>query len=320
MDPQPYFSSLWYAFGAVVLGLGGLVAGGEILVAGAVRMATRFGMSSLLIGLTVVAFGTSMPELFVSLAALFQGLPDIMIGNVVGSNIANIGLILGVCALVLPVTIRFHTIAVELYFVLAASVGFAGLVLAGNFSRLAGLVCIALLIGYTWYSYRAAAREKTHQSEEEKAVAKMQKMPGIIGMIAGGLILLSGGSNFFINGAVDLARHFGVSELVIGLTLAAVGTSLPELASSLAAIRRREHDLLVGNVVGSNLFNLLMVLGSAAVLKPFALSTSLLYRDVPVMIAFSAFLLPVLSRWQRMGRGHGFLVLAAYALYLYFLI
>lgn len=318
MSTDPNFSSIWISLLAVAGGLSLLVAGGELLVSGAVRLAKRLGMSSLLIGLTVVAFGTSMPEMFVSLTATFQGHADIMIGNVVGSNIANIGLVLAFSALVYPLHVKFHEILIELYLVLVVSFLVLGFAWIGTFYRIFGIVFVAGLISYTIIAYHKAIKNNRENGTTQGNADDYPYLV-IISMVVGGLLLLAYGSDFFIDGAVDVARFFGVSELVIGLTLAAVGTSLPELASCISAIRRHETGLLVGNVVGSNLFNLMMVMGGTAAIAPFALPQDILVRDLPVMIAFSGVLVPIFYFKHVLNRVHGFLLLIAYGVYLFVL-
>lgn len=321
MDAAASFSSIEMAVFALVGGLTLLLAGGEILVAGATRLAGRLGMSPLLIGLTVVAFGTSMPELFVSLTATLEGYPDIMVGNVIGSNIANIGLVLGVSALIRPLAASLAIIAGELYLLLAVGLVVFALSWHGYFGRPVGLLFVGVLVAFTFLSY---CRERRLQNVEQAPTAEGGPAVSchlglVLLLVIGGLLLLMYGSGYFIDGAVHIARYFGVGELVIGLTLAAIGTSLPELASCMAAIRQRQDNLLLGNVVGSNLFNLLMVMGLTAVVKPFPLSSQLLWRDLPVMLGFSALLIPALAFRQRLSRLHGMVLLSGYAAYLFLL-
>ena len=316
MEASPLHLGLALLF--VAAGLLMLFIGGEILVAGATRLARRSGMSTLVIGLTVVAFGTSVPELFVSLSACLHGYPEIMIGNVVGSNIANIGLILGISALVMPLHLTLKEVWIELILVLSGSVMLLLCATFGHFPRPIGFIFILTLISYTYFSYSNNRDLPDKDSDEDQAKDKPSATPAIL-LIIGGLILLSGGSDIFIRGATDVARNFGVSELIIGLTLAAIGTSLPELASSLSAIRRKETALLIGNVIGSNMFNLFMVLGLTGIIAPFELSKGLLYRDIPVMIAFTLVLLPILHHPKGTSRWHGILFLSAYIGY-YFLL
>ena len=307
--------SLLAAGGALVSGLVMLVGGGESLVSGATKLALRLGMTPLLIGLTIVAFGTSLPELFVSLTASLKGYPDIMIGNVVGSNIANVGLILGFCSLLAPLALPMREVRTELLLVTGGS---AVLMLCsgyGFFPRPVALIFVLTLVSYTAISVMAQRRDHRNRTDGD---GRPEGRPGLtlsLVLILAGLVLLALGSDLFIRGAVALARHFGVSELIIGLTLAAIGTSLPELASSIAALRHGHSGLLIGNVIGSNMFNLFMVLGLTGLIKPFALSPSLLHRDLPVMLALTLVLFPVLHRHGGTRRWHGLLLSGAYLAY-----
>jgi len=317
MNFEPNYSSIFLSWIALMGGLILLTTGGEFLVSGAAKLAKRLGMSSLLIGLTVVAFGTSMPELFVGLIALFQEHPDILTGNVIGSNIANIGLILGLCALITPLPVRFKSVSLELYIVISATIIVFLAAWHGIFPRFLGFIFFMSLLFYTVQSFRLAANKKrSSKNGVEEKTADKYPLPAIVVITAIGLLCLPVGSYFFINGAVDIARHFGVSELVIGLTLAAVGTSLPELASCLAAIRQRQTQILAGNIIGSNLFNLLMVLGFCGLLAPYPISPDLLTRDIPVMFSMTAVLIPILAVQQGLSRFHGFILLASYVGYL----
>ncbi|MFC1844424.1 calcium/sodium antiporter [Thermodesulfobacteriota bacterium] len=321
MNLEPNYHSILLSWIALIGGLVLLTAGGEFLVSGAGKLAQKIGMSSLLIGLTVVAFGTSMPELFVGLMSLFQDHPDILTGNVIGSNIANVGLILGLCALITPLPVRFKSVSMELYIVLIATLAAFLVAWQGTFPRFLGFIFVTSLVFYTVQRFRQAASNKKstpNESARNNAGDSMSMLP-IIMLTLLGLTFLPFGSNFFIKGAIDIARHFGVSELVIGLTLAAVGTSLPELASCLAAIRQRQSNMLVGNIIGSNLFNLLMVFGCCGLLVPFSMSSSLLSRDIPIMFSFSAVLLPILAVQQGLSRLHGFILLISYFGYLFIL-
>lgn len=319
MSPDVPTPSILYSFTVLVTGLLMLVGGGESLVGGATRLARRFGMSPLAIGLTVVAFGTSVPELFVSINASLQGHPDIMIGNVVGSNIANVGLILGCCALLAPLHLRLHEVRLELLLVTIGSLILMACSLYGSFPRLIGLVFILVLISFTAFIY-IKSKNKLENDNGNDTDTSLRSLLVLLLLIICGLILLSFGSTLFIDGAINVARHFGVSELVIGLTLAAVGTSLPELASSIAALRQKTTSLLIGNVIGSNMFNLFMVLGLTGLLKPFRLEADLLVRDLPVMLAFTLILIPILAREGATKKWHGLVLLTAYAGYCFSLL
>lgn len=307
--------SILQAATLVIGGLIMLVGGGEALVGGATRLARHLGMKPLLIGLTVVAFGTSVPELFVSLTAAFQGYPDIMIGNVIGSNIANVGLILGCSALLTPLTLTIGEVWIELLLVTGGGVLLMLCSGYGFFPRAMGLLFVLTLTGYTTLVCINGLRGQGGPTGGDRQGQQNMRLPLMLGLIILGLLLLAAGSNLFINGAVDLAHYFGVSELIIGLTLAAIGTSLPELASSLAALRHNESGLLIGNVIGSNMFNLFMVLGLTGLFKPFTLSPVLLRRDLPVMLAFTLILIPILHKTGGTKRWHGLLLLGSYLLY-----
>ncbi|MBU0673048.1 MAG: sodium:calcium antiporter [Proteobacteria bacterium] len=320
MEYEPNFASLGLSFVALIAGLILLIGGGEALVSGASRFALRHGMRPMVVGLTVVAFGTSLPELFVSLVATFADHADIMIGNVIGSNIANIGLILGIAALIRPVPVHFAGIRKELFMVLGVSCLIALVVVGGYFYRWIGIALVAYLIWNTVQSCFGGGRFEVAELSDLPKVVGRESNFMIIGLQIAGLIMLAYGSNLFIDGAVDVARHVGISELVIGLTIAAVGTSLPELASSLSAIRRGHNEILIGNIIGSNLFNLMMVMGGTAALRPFALSSDLLYRDLPMMIGLMLFLLPLLIFRGQVSRLSGFMMLAAYGSYVWILV
>lgn len=318
MNIAQIYATFWGSAAMTCLGLVTLIMGGESLVFGAVKLARRLGMSSLLIGLTIVAFGTSLPEMFVSLTASLEGYPDIMIGNIVGSNIANIGLIFGISILIYPLKIHYHKIALELRLVIIASILVAVIAAFGFFYRFLGLVFVGGLISYTIWAYlRTTSKNQTEQSL--RTSTKQGNYTYLVIACIGGLVLLAIGSDVFIKGAVNIARYFGVSELIIGLTLAALGTSLPELATCFSAIRRRKSDIVVGNVVGSNFFNLLMVMGGTATLSPFAISKDVLYRDIFFMLGFTLVLFPMLKDRGRLKRWQGGMLLIAYALYIYLL-
>ncbi|NOX25477.1 MAG: calcium/sodium antiporter [Deltaproteobacteria bacterium] len=307
------------AFLALTLGLAVLVAGGDLLISGAVKLAARLGMSSLLIGMTVVAFGTSMPELFVSLLASLHGHPQIMLGNIVGSNIANIGLVLALSAIIYPLSMNFKRLSRELYLLSGIYVVLLFVAYRGLFPKDLGIIFMGLLVGYTIYACWVESTRQPGSVKPEKSKLTPSLFYIII-LCLGGLICMWLGSEYFIKGAVDLARFFGLSELVIGLTVAAVGTSLPELASSISAIRRRNSDILVGNILGSNLFNLLMVMGCTGAITPFKLPPETLSRDLPIMTAFTLILIPIaIAKKHTITRLHGLLLLAAYAGYIHLL-
>ncbi|MFN4272244.1 MAG: calcium/sodium antiporter [Aliihoeflea sp.] len=297
----------------VLLGLVGLFVGGEFLVRGSVAVARGFGISPLLIGLTVVGFGTSTPELLVSVDAALRGLPDIALGNVVGSNIANILLIVGVSALLWPITLNGNFPKRDLVTMLVAALLLLPLFTLGAVGRVAGMVLVGGLVIYLVLAFRGARGEQEVQPEYGAA------MPLWVagGLVVVGLLALLVGARLLIDGAVAIARDFGLSEAFIGLTIVAVGTSLPELATSLVAALRRQSDIAIGNVVGSNIFNILGILGATAIIAPIPVAARFLAFDLPVMLVASLLLAGLLLfRWS-LGRPVGLLMLVAYAAYVW---
>ena len=301
-------------------GLGLLLFGGEILLRGAVGLAERFGLSKLLIGFTVVAAATSMPEMVVVVAAGLDGVPDVGIGNVVGSNIANILLILGAGALLYPIATRPSEVMRDGVAVVAASLLFVVFAFAGPFIWIHGVVMLALLTGYLSYSYRRERRLKRAVADEEPSGEVDEGLPSrwpvAVGLIIVGVILLVVGSELLIDGAVHIAQVIGVSDAVIGLTLVAVGTSLPELATAIVAGLRRHSEVALGNVLGSNLFNILSVLAVMSIVVPFEVTGEILRVDIWVMLGVSLLLLPVMLTGWRIGRGEGAFFLILYAVYI----
>jgi len=313
----------------LIAGLVLLVAGAEVLVRGAAKLAAQFGISPLVIGLTVVAFGTSAPETAVSVQAALNGSGDIAIGNVVGSNIANVLLILGVTALVAPLVVSRQLIRLDVPIMIGASLVTFGLAWDGELSRIDGALLFAAVVAYTLFLIISSRREKAAEADDEFAKEFGLHEPakphaGLInaGLVIAGLVLLVVGSNFLVEGAVALARALGLSELVIGLTVIAVGTSLPELATSIMAAFRGERDIAVGNIVGSNIFNLLAVLGLASLVSPLPIgvSSSALAFDFPVMIAVAVACLPIFFAGYCIKRWEGALFLAYYVAYTLYLV
>lgn len=313
----------------LVIGLACLVAGAEFLVRGAAAIATRLGISPIVIGLTVVAFGTSAPELAVSVNASLGGKSDVAFGNVVGSNIVNILLILGLSAVVgaLAVTQRIIRLDVPILIV----VSFVALLMAldNSFGRIDGIILVAGAIAYTsWLIKSSRAESKAIADEYQEAVdildENVVKLPLLtqILLVVGGLVILVIGSQLLVNSATDIAESFGVSELVIGLTIVAVGTSLPELATSVMASIRGERDIAVGNVIGSNLFNIMFVLGMSSAVSPdgVPVQDSALRLDMPVMIGATIALLPICWNGFQIKRWEGFVLSGFYVLYVLYLL
>jgi len=300
-----------------LVGLGALLlyVGGEALVRSAVQLARIWGMSPLLIGLTVVAFGTSSPELAATVIAALHGQGDIAIGNVIGSNTANLGLILGTSALIFPIAAQAQFIRREVPIMLFSSALVPLAVSAGTVGRLQGILLMTLLVPYLWSLL--AGREKRQVEDVYNAEYGAAPRP-VWRALAGsalGIALLVCGAAALIDGAASLARSLGVSERVIGVTLVALGTSLPELAAALVAALRREADIVIGNLVGSNIFNVLAVLGAAAAIQPITVAPESLRLDLAVMMLFSAAVLPFLILRQRLGRAAGALLLGGYLAY-----
>ncbi len=318
---------------AILLLVGGfvvLVAGAEFLVRGASRIAVRLGISPLVVGLTVVAFGTSAPEMAVSVKSALADETGaaVAIGNVVGSNIANVLLILGISALFAPLIVEIRLVRIEVPLMIAASLLVLGLSLDGSLGRADGAVLFAgilLYVGFTVRTIKRSPADSPEHSEEPVSAVPLQGRHGIawnaflflVGL--GGLVL---GADWLVDGAVSMARSLGVSELVIGLTIVAIGTSLPELATSVLASLRGERDIAVGNVAGSNLFNLLAVLGLGGLVAPEGLSVSqvALRFDLPVMIATAIACFPIFLTGGRIHRWEGAAFVGFYAGYLVFLI
>ncbi len=305
----------------VLVGIGLLTVGGEALIRGALGAANRFGVSPLLSGLVIVGFGTSMPELVVSVEAALGGQPDIAIGNVVGSNIANILLILGLCALISPLAVTALALRRDAVTVIAACVLFVVLAGSDDLSHLDAAVLLLSLFAYLAWAYwsekfNAAPSAVVHQAEANE-VTLVPKSAGwsAIAIIIG-LVFLITGSKVLIKGAVGLAYGLGVSEAVIGLTLVAVGTSLPELTISVIAALRRHADVAVGNVLGSNIFNLLGILGVSALLQPLDVRGRIMDFDQWVMLGAAVLLFVFLFTGRRLSRIEGGVLLIGYAAYI----
>ncbi len=304
----------------LLLGVALLTLGGEALIRGALAAALRLNVSPLLSGLVIVGFGTSAPELVVSINAAMDGKPDIAIGNVVGSNIGNILLILGLCACITPLAVKPLALRRDAVTVVAASVLFLVLVAGTALGRIDGVILLAALGGYLIWAYWTERAQplppgQMHQAEAEEVSTVPQTLWATIAAVVVGLLLLIGGSQVLLTGAIGIAAHFGVPEAVIGLTLVAVGTSLPELSISVIAALRRHADVAVGNVLGSNVFNLLGILGVSALLQPLPVHARILQFDQWVMLGSALVLLLFLFTGRRLSRLEGGLLVVAYVAY-----
>ncbi len=308
-----------------------LTFGAEFLVRGAAGVARKLGVSTFFIGLTIVGFGTSTPELATGVTAALKArtdaaYSDVNIGNVVGSNIFNIAVILGITALICPIPIKVKQVRSEVLIVVAtAFLPLAALVLGGEYPRWFGVVLVALLLGFLVRGYIQGRQEGSDETAAEAELEKelgldkpgvLQRTPAQIGLILTGLVALAGGSYFLVDSAVTIARSFGISELVIALTIVSAGTSAPELFTSFVAALRKQSDISVGNILGSSIFNVLGILGVSTIVTPQVANKQVLYLDVPVMIVSSLALLPIMLRTARIGRVEGGVMLVGYLVYL----
>ncbi|MBC6715973.1 calcium/sodium antiporter [Aurantimonas sp. DM33-3] len=299
-----------------------LFGGGEFLVRGSVAIATRYGISKLVVGLVIVGFGTSAPELLVSVQAALSGSPDISVGNVVGSNIANVLLIVGAAGLIAPVVNSDPAIRRDLIMMVAASLIAVALFLTGSIGRLAGAGLLAALAVYLFTTYaleqkrrrlaKGSDRDDADRDDDEEGLALL---PALLRVVAG-IVMLVVGARLMVTGAVGIARDFGVSEAVIGVTVVAIGTSLPELATALIAGWKRQSQVVLANVVGSNIFNILSILGATAVIAPIAVSGRFAIWDGPTMAAIAVAMLVYLFAFRTIGRPMAAVMLVAYAGYI----
>lgn len=310
-----------------LIGLVLLVVGAELLVRGASKLAAALGMAPLIIGLTVVALGTSAPELAVGVSGALTGNADVALGNVVGSNIANVLLILGLSALVSPLIVHKQLIRWDVPLVIFVSLGVWGLAaMDGNLGRLDGILLVLAGVAYTVLAIRQSRKERLADAEELAETAKEATgQPSLLAQILFilvGLGMLVAGADLLVDASVTLARRLGMPPLVIGLTIVAVGTSLPEIATSVLATLRGQRDIAVGNVVGSNLYNLFFVLGLSAVIAPsgIAVPEVAIRFDLPVMCAVAVATLPIFFTGHLIARWEGALFLAYYVAYTTYLV
>jgi len=325
----------------ILLGLGMLVAGGELFVRGAVRIAERLGISPLMIGLTLVGFGTSTPELVTSVQASLSGSPGIAVGNIVGSNIVNILLILGISALIFPIAVPSAALWRDGVF---GAVAAAALVATGLFWTLDRIVGVTFLLGlvayiaYAWRQESATTGDHTAAFEKARALEEVHSgglqhpapavgflpafwngTPASIGVVLVGLVLVVVGGGLLVEGATGLARSLGISESVIGLTIVAIGTSMPELVTSVVAALRRHADVALGNVLGSNIYNVLGIGGATALIAPTAIPSEIAHFDGLVMLAVAVLLMGLARTGWRIGRREGALLVASYGGYLFWI-
>lgn len=302
----------------IVVSLVLLFVGAEVLVRGSASIALRAGLSPLMVGLTVVAFGTSSPELVVSIKSALAQQGDISVGNVVGSNSFNIGIILGLTALICPIPVRHQVVRVDAPIALGVALLLPLLLLDHGLGRFEGMLLFAGIIAYTWMSF-VLGRKEDDATPDDVSVPAVSRHWGVdLAFLLGGLATLVLGSNLLVDHSVALAQGLVVSEAVIGLTIVAAGTSMPELATSLVAALRKQPDIAIGNIIGSNIFNILAILGVASIVSPFE-AFGISWTDFAAMIMFTVLLIPLLYTGRVLHRMEGLLLLALYGVYLYLL-
>ncbi len=302
-------------------GIALLVVGGEALVRGAVTVARQLRLSPLFIGIALVGFGSSMPEFITSLRAALIGAPGITVGNIIGSNISNILLIAGLAAVVWPIKTNPEAFRRDAPVLIAATMVGATVILMGGVGRLVAAAMIGLLLTYLYITYVAERRSSNHAAQlhiaeaEALSIARPLGLAPAIGLTVLGFIGLLIGANLLVSGAIDVAQRFGLSETIIGVTLVALGTSMPELAVSAVAAYRRQSDLAIGNVIGSNIFNLLGVLGFTAIISPIVVPAEARQIDLWVMLFVTALLIAFSMSGWRLSRREGAILLTGYVLY-----
>jgi cation:H+ antiporter len=302
--------SLVLQFLLLVLGFALLVKGADFFVDGAASIAKKFGIPDLVIGLTIVAMGTSAPEAAVSIAGAFKGSADISIGNVVGSNLINVLVILGLAAVIIPIAVGVSTVKYEIPFLIAISILFPILGMDGTMSRIDGIILWICFIAYLIYLFKMAKNGK----EEEESSAKDISIPMALLLTVGGAVMIVFGSDFAVDSASTIARTFGMSERFIGLTIVALGTSLPELFTSVTAARKGNADIAIGNIVGSNIFNYLFVIGTSALIIPINFASNFIV-DAIIALAAVVFLWFCVFKDKELARIGGSAMLLGYAAY-----
>lgn len=300
----------------LVLGLIILLAGGKYLVDGASGIAARFGLSPGLIGLTVVAFGTSAPELLVSVNAALKGNSEIAIGNVVGSNIANISLVLGISAVLYPIAIYKSVLKLDYLATLLSSMLFFLLAFNGIISRVEGIGLFILLLLLNWYFFRKISPTEEKDISEE-GIQKRKPIAISLVFLVFGILGLYFGSDMFVDNAVEISKIFGVSERIVGITVIAIGTSLPEMVTSIIAAIKKETDIAIGNILGSNIMNILAIIGITSIISPVPVADVFLKQDFIWMLGITLLLFPLLRSKLRISRWEGLILLLVYGAYIY---
>ena len=304
----------------LILGLVALVVGGEFLVRGAVAIAYRYKLSPLVVGMTIVSFGTSAPELLVSLQAALTGSPDIAIGNVIGSNISNLALVLAITAMIFPMPVKDDTIRIDWPMMMGATVLFyLAIVFDNKLNWYEGLAFVMILVTFVVWLIK---KSRTENKEEEKIMQKEKatRMPYPIILVILGCVGLAFGAKWLLDAAKVIVVNIGISEHVIGVTIIAFGTSVPELTTSCIAAFRKQTDISLGNLIGSNLFNILAILGITGMVKEIKISAEVFNYDIFWLLGLSLFILPLVLLQKRISRIGGVMLFAIYISYLYFLL
>lgn len=312
----------------LLLGLIVLIVGGEFLVRGASKIAESLHISPLVVGLTVVAFGTSAPELFISVKAALSGSTEIAMGNVIGSNICNLALVLGVTAIIYPIVVRESSIKEDWIMTMGSSLLLYFFIAQDHVvQNFEGFVLFTIVVGYTYFLIDKARKSAKAKKEEELEAANGEELPSLSQIeiikelafiIAGGFGLYFG-AEWFVEGAKNIAFHFEVNETLVGLTVVALGTSLPELVASSIAALKKETDLAIGNLLGSCIFNVLSILGITSMIKSIPVPADILNRDIFFMLGITLIVLPMMISKRRIGRVEGFILLGLYGGYIYYL-
>ncbi|MCB9360083.1 MAG: calcium/sodium antiporter [Flavobacteriales bacterium] len=305
---------LWLVLGLIVL-----IVAGEFLVKGAVGIALKFNISTLVIGMTIVAFGTSAPELLVSVKAAIDGHPEISVGNVLGSNIANLALVLGLTTVVLPINVQRSTIRLDWPIMMLATIAFSLFIINGLIDWWEGILYIIALITFNFFMIKKSSNEVEINDDIEQVNSNRNFFKNISFVIIG-VVGLAFGANWLLDGAVQIALNFGVSEYIIGATIVAFGTSVPELVTSLVAAFKKQTDISIGNLIGSNIFNLLAVLGITSVVKEIPVSVQVQNEDVYWLLGISLLIFPLMIYNNRINRLSGLILVVTYIAYIYFVL
>jgi cation:H+ antiporter len=303
----------------ILVGLVLLYFGGEALLKGAISLAQHFKISKLLVGVVIIGFGTSMPELVVSVDAALGNQPDIALGNIVGSNIANVILIMALCLLIYPATVNDRAVQRDTLMVVFSSILLAALSFTGVINFWAGIGFLATLTGYVIWSVRHSRKQLAAAGGTEDIEGEDHKMPTAIGFVLIGLAVLIVGARLLVDGATSIARTWGVSEAVIGLTLVAVGTSLPELATGIVAAMKKQGEVVIGNILGSNFYNILGILGVTGIIAPIRFTGQIAQFDVWFMLAIAMALIPMLRYGRKITRVEASFMLVVYSAYVIWL-